>query len=792
MRTIYYCPAPTGAGKTYAIEERLAKYIRWGETVILIQPSKNLCHQTAREMSIRFPDVPVEVFNQDTCGQQTVAGLSEHLRNPPDYPHVIISTWAAFMMLPHFDRPDRFNLICDEIPAAFVPEGIRLPDNHSLLTDALEIRDAGPIYGLVTAGDPGAIRKMAENRNKDAFTGLVNALTRRIYHGRYSTFIDLKSYSGLLHGSKDDRVLATYSMLDPSVFLGFKSVLLAGARAEETILYKRFESKGVTFVRDESLMNKLRYREHENGHLIEFHYASERNWSKTEQNNDPSFRPRFLKAVQSLFSENEFVWQDNVVNEKETFSGLLYAHNVGHSPHGLNQYQHINQAVIMSALNYSRNEGGFLTRLCGISPGEQRIALAYHGSYQTYNRISVRDQSNHERKIIVLPDRQNAAWQHELFPGSVVIPLGIDTRSVVTTRSDKLYANATDRQRAHRDKIKVQQAEMMNGLMQAVESKQKRLVLDDCHDYSFNTVGCVTSLQGSIIAHKRDSDSTMIDCNKDTFISIMKKLSLNKFKSKEDNMLISPALFIDRDNIISRRGKLNAYCGRNIYLDIENGTMTSRQLSKIFPNIEMLAYNSYNHTKGLPRYRVVLFTDSIMSPEMYTSIYNMVCQKIEIAGYKTDFESGFNAKEKVHGIDRKANLTDLFYLPCQPADGEGFCLHFHRGRKPIDVLDWCNNSFPTRFDGDGLTDAIAQASAASVATDHAQLCEQALHRFSEETVEQGKSHKALWKLNLTLLEGGVDDVSRDVTLTQAALSSRTPSERINDKRRMMRSSTRSS
>lgn len=140
MRTIYYCPAPTGAGKTYAIEERLAEHIRCGETVILIQPSKNLCHQTELEMAVRFPDVPVEVFNQDTCGQKTVAGLSEHLRNPPDRPHVIISTWAAFTMLPHFDRADRFHLVCDEIPVSFVPQSIRLPDNHSLLTDALEPR----------------------------------------------------------------------------------------------------------------------------------------------------------------------------------------------------------------------------------------------------------------------------------------------------------------------------------------------------------------------------------------------------------------------------------------------------------------------------------------------------------------------------------------------------------------------------------------------------------------------------------------------------------------------------
>lgn len=786
LNEIYYCPAPTGAGKTYAIEARVAEHVRCGETVILTQPSKNLCHQTAHEMSVRFPDVPVEVFNQDTCGQKTVVGLSEHLRNPPDRPHLIITTWAAFMMLPHFDRAERFHLISDEIPLAFVPERIRLPDNHSLLTDALGINEVGPIYGLVRAYNPGAVRKIAENKNQDAFNGLVNDLAKRIHYGRYSTYVDRKSYNGLLNGSKDDRYLTTYSMLNPSVFFGFKSVLLAGARAEETILYKWFEQKGVTFIKDYALMSKLRYQEHENGHLIQFYYASERNWSKTVQINDPSFRPKFLKSVQSLFGENEFVWQDNVVNEKDSFSGLSYAHNVGHSPHGLNQYQHIDRAVIISALNYSKNEGGFLTNLCCIGPDEQRIALSYHSSYQTYNRTSVRDPMNTSKKIVILPDRQNAAWQRERFPGSEIIPLGIDSRDAVRTRPDKLYANAADRKRAQRDRLEERQNEIMSGLMEAVKSKKKKYIIDDCHGYSFNTITCVTSLQGSLIEHKKDSGSMMLACDKKMFVSTMKKFSMSQFESKEQNKLISPALFIDKDGAVSRRSKTNAFCGKNVYLDIDNGTLTHRQLSKIFPDTEMIVYSSYSHTREIPRYRAVFLTDTIMSPEMYTAIYNMICERIELDGYKKDFKDGFNPKEKVHGIDRKPYLTDLFYLPCQPADGDGFFMHYHSGRKPLDVVDWCNNSFPTRFDENGVADAVLQVSAKDVAADHAQLCETALQRFRDETVVQGKSHKALRKLNFTLLEGGVDDVSRDVTLAQAALSSRSPKDRLADRARLMR------
>nr|WP_129545746.1 DEAD/DEAH box helicase family protein [Methylorubrum zatmanii] len=786
MAQIHYCPAPTGAGKTFAVEERLADLTRNGESVILLQPSKILCHQTAREMAIRFNDVPVEVFNQDTCGTKTVVRLANHLRNPPDRPHVIIATWAAFLMVPQLDRCERFHLICDEIPQAFVPESIRLPDNHSLITDALEIVDVGPIYGLIKVANSTVIRRLAENAREDALNDLLNPIARRIHSGRYLTYVERKSYGGLLNRTKDDRSLVTYSMLNPSVFQGFQSVTLAGARAEETILYKWLILQGTKFIRDEDLMRKLRYQDHLNGELVEFHYASERNWSMTEQRNDPLFRPKFVGAVSHLFASNEFVWQDNVSNEAGMFKENVMAHNVGHSAHGMNQFQHINRAAIFSSKNYSKDEQGFLSNFCQMSPSEQRVSLAYHKAYQTYNRISVRDPDNRCRKIVVLPDRQNAAWQQERYPGSTVVPLGIDFRPIERTRADKVFRNAADRQKAHREKLNNQQDVIVSNVIDAVNSKQKYVSVDECHDYSFNSVSCVTSLQGSIIAHKKDNESTTIVGSKAGFIANMKQMSKNAFESKDHNGLISPALFIDQEGVVSRRGKPNAFCGRNIYLDIENGTLTHRQLANIFPSVEMLAYSSYSHTKKMPRYRVVLLTDSIVSPDMYTSIYNMVCERIELAGYKSSFEDGFDARKKIHGIDRKPYLTDLFYLPCQPANGPGFFLHYNRHRKPLNVMDWCSNSFPTRFDGNDLPFHETRSPTQDTALDHAVLCEQALQRFRDRTLVQGQSHKALREMNFTLIEGGVDDVSRDVTLTHAAYLSRSPQDRIKDKTRLMR------
>ena len=131
MQRIYYCAAPTGSGKTHAIEERIAELTEAGETVILVQPTVALARQTESQMYIRFPHAQIEVINKETVnGKGKVStNLINYLTQPYDGPHCIIVTWASFIALPDFDRPERFHLICDEVPSAFEYFEKRLPDH---------------------------------------------------------------------------------------------------------------------------------------------------------------------------------------------------------------------------------------------------------------------------------------------------------------------------------------------------------------------------------------------------------------------------------------------------------------------------------------------------------------------------------------------------------------------------------------------------------------------------------------------------------------------------------------
>jgi hypothetical protein len=67
-------------------------------------------------------------------------------------------------------------------------------------------------------------------------------------------------------------------------------------------------------------------------------------------------------------------------------------------------------------------------------------------------------------------------------------------------------------------------------------------------------------------------------------------------------------------------------------------------LPDLFPDLQMVVTNTYNHTSDKPRFRAVLFTDEPMTVEVYGLIYNAIADSLA-AAFKTAFErlSGSNA-----------------------------------------------------------------------------------------------------------------------------------------------------
>jgi hypothetical protein len=162
---------------------------------------------------------------------------------------------------------------------------------------------------------------------------------------------------------------------------------------------------------------------------------------------------------------------------------------------------------------------------------------------------------------------------------------------------------------------------------------------------------------------------------------------------KEDTYLFSPAVFDPNKSTEKTRGKDNILYLRHVVLDFENGDLQPETLPKLFPDIQMVVTNTFNHTNDRPRFRAVIFTNEPMTVEAYGLIYNAIADKLEDASYSVKRPGKrlktLNASNSLpSGLDWSKS-TSLFYFPCQAqcAD-DSFFIERIEGRHPLNPSTW--------------------------------------------------------------------------------------------------------
>jgi len=304
------------------------------------------------------------------------------------------SPTAAFINLPFFlGRSDIFVFI-DEVPNAAKCKTHNLSQTHAHLTDSIGVAEHDAIYGQVEVTDADALEKIAKNETSDDLWEQISETAWLLLSDAWEVFVNLEQYRKLQQGNGQTRQLSFHCVLRPQVFEGFKRVSIAGADVEESIFYNLFADQDVKFAIDEPLGNRLRYNAHKNGHHITIYYAFEGFWSKEKQlkvlvPNDPITNVgRMVKAAKDLFRDKPFLWMGNKSIQTCPF-GTKQAIRLPNVPHGLNQFDHIHNVVVLSASNPPPAHFKFLeTR--GVSPDQVRIAIQGSSAYQAIMRSSIR------------------------------------------------------------------------------------------------------------------------------------------------------------------------------------------------------------------------------------------------------------------------------------------------------------------------------------------------------------------------------------------------------------------
>jgi hypothetical protein len=110
-------------------------------------------------------------------------------------------------------------------------------------------------------------------------------------------------------------------------------------------------------------------------------------------------------------------------------------------------------------------------------------------------------------------------------------------------------------------------------------------------------------------------------------------------------------------------------------LDFEKGDLRPDQFAHLFPDLQMVITNTYNHTSDHPRFRVIIPTSQRMTPDVYETIFDEIVQRMEDQGVVRMPLTGSNCRKS--GLDHsKRSAASLFYLRCQAKIGRKVYLLF--------------------------------------------------------------------------------------------------------------------
>jgi hypothetical protein len=704
VNTFYGVSAPLGSGKTSAALNYAGQQAMAGQKIVIVQPSIKLIDQSLGKFGELSLDVPFQAIHSE-CGSVGNVGntIATHTRQSSGG-QVLFITHSALMACPYWDRRSEWNLIIDEAPQVFFFTEMTLPATYKVLFPALTIEPVNIRYSHLKPGKTSLLEEIAANRNHDQVYSLFQELATRLISGNWDIYVLNEQWQRFQSGHLTDGKLLVFGLIEPSIFEGFASTTIMSANLNQTLIYRHLIEKGYQCLDHAWIGDHLRYTKHNNGEILTIHYAVEDgNWSKRKRNGvvqvgdeQCSVNELIVCGTQELFGDQEFVWLTNKdIETKEPFDGQ--GHKLPHSPHGLNNFQHIHNAAILPALNPSPALYSFLEEIAHLDPDEVRQSVYHEAVYQAAGRISLRNPDDLNPKNVVVADLAAAENLKGLFPGSNLVRLPFADRISPDKKAGRTRIHASDAERKaeFRKKQKTNLLSQLNEVNQDWGETKLPIGLKVISSRPESQFG------GSLIRdiYAKEPLDQVAAISDENFAEFLRDLH-DRSVAKNEAFLWSPAIFDPERSNETSRGLANITAIWGLWLDNDGGDLDINEFASIFPHLKMVIYNSASSTPKNPRWRVVIPTTCAMTIDVHNEIMEQIKKSLGKRGYFDKKQLAKRAEKglagKNHGFDTsKFTASSLFYLPAQALAGSdaSFFLTFDGGnRQPINPYQWVDKS----------------------------------------------------------------------------------------------------
>jgi hypothetical protein len=836
----YFVDGPCGSAKTHVAVRHAHSLARLGKKILLVQPSIFLINQTLADLAGLTPEVRFHAIHGETS-IRVIADIVEHSKHTAQDGEILLITHAALMLLPYFHRRQDWHLIMDEVPQADWCAEFSIPDTHRLITDCFDVdTEAASLadnrFVRAVQKDHATLERMARNKNCDQVWDIFQQFSNMLISPHWASYVLDDQYTNLINGVGEKHKLLAFAHLKPSLLDGFATATIMGACFRQSVLYQLWSAAGVQFRPHKAITKGLRYAKHTNGHLFSILFATEEDWSKNFRDktliDGVTVQDRVVQRVAETFADVEFVWMGNKDTPNDIFKG--HGIRLPNSPFGLNPYQHLHRAVILSALNPPPAHFSFLDAL-GFDSREVKRAGYWQACYQAAMRISLRNPDDLNPKTVIVMDRATAEWMADMFPGCTVGPLGgLDGMPMKGKPGrHREHDCDADRKRASRDKFKVElqmALDLIAGGERAalhcspavVELRSQMSEFGHGKDTTLSAMGRadLDVIGGTIcssIYSAEPLDLYPLD-DIDAFVAGLRWWHQFAYERKEANGLVSPAIFDPSLADDTSRGLANIRAIWGIWLDNDAGDLTHEEFARLFPRLRMAVFNSYSSTRDKPRWRVFIPTTVAMPIVAHEAICQQIMRTVNRAGFWSSDQLAADARiksRKTHGFDMgKLTPSSLFYLPCQAQDPRDsfFIDHNSASRQPLDPYVWAgyaaNHVRPTSPEASKtitpivaepvqppmpttvcpklrqVREMISAEEAAKVQDDKAQRQEAAIQKWRAAPAETG--NRAFFQLGVDLRGAGLSMADIDSVLRQEAGYARHPAERRRETKGIMR------
>ena len=699
-----YLSAPCGSGKTFTTADDVVEKVDSGRSCIIVQRTIRLLDQTELLLKNRISVVKIH----SECSDNALSNIYQSRSMIKQTPSALMMTWESYQRLSASFHDIDFDLYIDEPPQILEPKSPNISATHHILTDHLIVERYDSMYSVVSAKNCSALTSITENRGRDDNYAYIQSLAAKILSPYWTVYVNTFQYNRLLANKDKAKPIQVdfFPILSMEVFHGFNSVTFISANFENNLLYKILCNRlNVQLHEDTALKSKLRSSTHNNGQILDIYYASNKAWSKTFAEKADNLA-KAVKAIEAVFAGEEYLWAANEDQENTLFSAGA-AGRLPSVPHGLNDYQHIHNIAALGAYNLKPSGINFMALRYEITSDEIKLAMNHEMNYQILCRSAIRDINNKLPVKMAVGDKSQAEFLQQLFPGSRIHKLHLTLSDDLEKAPSlpKITKTTAERKRESDARKKEQSEARAAGRKKQFELARQKdgNVAGSCGACAPNSVlsqkephnthptkgGSVSYFIGSFWRSTYDKHPLghfMVD-NTDELFKEFKTEHKNYYQKKEDNYLITPALFLPSDEEVGGRTLDDVSIIGSIWLDNDGGGISENDFQHMFPHHEYIICNTYSSTKAEPKFRIIYPTKRPMIKAEYDLIVRDIMNVLFHNGY--DVKEG-NGRIK-HGFDpSKFNAASMFYIPCQSKEPGGNRLkRYNKGSllNPDDYLE---------------------------------------------------------------------------------------------------------